>query len=392
MRYNFNEESEGAKTVADVYDYLKWRGDVPLVADPFGEVDAMILSMLAYVRLDGIVKDDGEEKTLREVSEEYFSVHSADEIRADRVFQPKSPLLLEGMLSGERFGNMTVSFYADETDGERDLQFSAVTYRLSDGSAFVAFRGTDSTLTGWREDFDLSFLTATEGHRRAVSYLDAVGEKTGVPLRVGGHSKGGNLAVFASAFCSPAVRRKIMTVYSFDGPGFPRETVETDEYRAVLGKTQSFVPDTSIVGQLLFSEARREVVKSAAKGIGQHDCLTWCVERNRFEKTAMSTAGEMIGRAVGEWIGMMDYETRQSLTETIFSLFASTGADTFSEIGKSKRKSAEAILSAAKKLPRDKQRELLRLLAMLGQSGGAAATDYINKKIEKKKDEKEADE
>ena len=370
--------------MADVYEYLRWRGDVPFVADPFGEVDAMILSMLAYVELDGIVGSDGKEKTLREVYDEYFRDRTPDDVRADKDMQPKSPLLLEGMLNGGRFGDTTFSFYDDETDAGRDLQFCAVTFRLSDGTAFVAFRGTDSSLTGWREDFDLSFQSRTEGQIKAVSYLDRIGKALRAPLRVGGHSKGGNLAVYSSAFCSPAVRRRIRAVYSFDGPGFPRETVETEEYRAVIGKTVSFIPDTSLIGQLLISEAHREVVKSAAKGIGQHDALTWSIERNRFERTQLSTAGEMIGRAVGEWIEKIDYDTRKSLTETIFSLFASTGADTFSEIGKKKRKSAEAIFSAVKDLPRDKQRELIRLVALLGQSGGAVATDYINQKIEKK--------
>ncbi|MBR6916353.1 MAG: DUF2974 domain-containing protein, partial [Clostridia bacterium] len=199
--------------MADVYEYLRWRGDVPFFADPFGEVDAMILSMLAYTELDGIVKNDGVEKPLRDVRDEYFEVITPDEIRADRDFHPKSPLMLDGMLSGERFGNITLSYYDDETDGERDMQFCAVTYRLSDGSAFVAFRGTDSTLTGWREDFDLSFTGRTEGQKKAALYLDRAGRELGVPLRVGGHSKGGNLAVFASAFCSPDVRRQIMTVF-----------------------------------------------------------------------------------------------------------------------------------------------------------------------------------
>ncbi|MBQ2468387.1 MAG: DUF2974 domain-containing protein [Clostridia bacterium] len=376
--------------MADVYEYLRWRGDVPFVGDPFGEVDAMILSMLAYVELDGIVEDGGKEKTLREVYDGYFRDRTPDDVREDKDLQPKSPLLLDGMLSGGRFGDMTFSFYDDETVAERDMQFCAVTYRLSDGTAFVAFRGIDSTLTGWREDFDLSFRSRTEGQLKAASYLDRVGKALRVPLRVGGHSKGGNLAVFASAFCSSSVRRRIKAVYSFDGPGFPRETVETEEYRAVLGKTVSFIPDTSLIGQLLISEAPREVVKSTAKGIGQHDALTWSIERNRFEKTELSTAGEMIGRAVGEWIEKIDYDTRKSFTETVFSLFASTGADTFSEIGKKKGKSAGAIFSAMKGLPRDKQRELIRLIAMLGQSGGAVATDYINKKIEKKQD-KETD-
>ena len=372
--------------MANAFDYLSWRGDVPLSSDPFGEVDAMILSMLAYTEFDGIVKYGGEETSLREVRDSYFSDKTVSEILEDKDFQPKSPVLLDGLISGERFGNMTFSYYADETDKERNLQFSAVTYRLSDGTAFVAFRGTDSTLTGWREDFDISFLSKTEGQKRAAEYLDLIGKEVGLPLRVGGHSKGGNLAVYASAFCSPDVRRRIMTVYSFDGPGFPRETVETEEYRAVVNKTKSLIPDTSLVGQLLISEARHEVVKSAAKGIGQHDALTWQINRNRFERTSLSTAGELLGKAAGEWIEKMDYETRESLTETLFSLFASTGSDTFSEIGKKKRKSAEAILSAAKKLPHDKQRELLRLIALLGQSGGAAATDYINKRIEKKQD------
>ncbi|MBR6915305.1 MAG: DUF2974 domain-containing protein, partial [Clostridia bacterium] len=155
--------------MADVYEYLKWQGDVPFSADPFGEVDAMILSMLAYVELDGIVENGGKEKTLREVYDEFFRARTPDDVRRDRSFQPKSPLLLEGMLNGGRFGDMTFSYYDDETDAGRDMQFCAVTYRLSDGTAFIAFRGTDSSLAGWREDFDLSFQRRTEGQIKAVS-------------------------------------------------------------------------------------------------------------------------------------------------------------------------------------------------------------------------------
>lgn len=363
--------------MASIFDYLTWRGDVPLHTDPFNEVDNLVLSELAYADFRSTVPQDGGEISIQEAARGFFARHAREAVLSEKGFTAKAPLLMEDMAAGARFGAVRLSHYVDESDPGRELQLSAVTFLLPDQSAYIAFRGTDGTLVGWKEDFNFSFLSETEGQRRAVQYLNRVGRAMKGPLLVGGHSKGGNLAVYAAAFCDREIQDRIQTVYSNDGPGFRQETVETAGYLRILPRIRRIIPDTSVIGMLLSSKAVPHVIKSSASGILQHDGFTWQVRRNRFEETALSGAGEVIGQALGGWLEQMDDETRSSFTQTVFSLFEATGMDTFSGMGGQKWKSAEAILTAAREMPREKQQEILRLLGQLGQSSGHAATAFL---------------
>ncbi|MBQ3372054.1 MAG: DUF2974 domain-containing protein [Oscillospiraceae bacterium] len=373
--------------MATIFDYLEWRGDVPFSADPFQEVDNLVLAELVYTDFSGIVPSDGTEITLQDAFDTYFRTHSREELLADKSFYSKCPLLMDEMVKGGRFGEMKLSRYIDEIDVRREAQISAVTFRLSDGTAYVAFRGTDGSLVGWKEDFNFSFLSETKGQSRAIQYLNRIGAKLDCPLRVGGHSKGGNLAVYASAFCEPAVREKILTVYSNDGPGFKQETTDSDEYMQLLPKIVSIIPDTSIIGLLLSSKSTHRVVKSSASGILQHDGLTWQVHRNRFVEAPLSPAGELIHKTMGAWLEQMDDETRQSFTDTVFFPIEATGMDTFSEISDQKWKSVEAMLDAVKQIPKEKQKEVFRLLGQLGQIGTQAAAAYLSDLVKGKESE-----
>ena len=194
------------------------------------------------------------------------------------------------------------------------------------------------------------------------------------PLRVGGHSKGGNFAVYAASFCDSAVQDRIRTVYAFDAPGFRTSTLSREGYRRILPRVVRILPDTSLVGRLLSSDSRPQVVKSAAAGVSQHDGFTWLVRRNRFVPAEVSELGRLIDQTLGDWLEQMDDDTRRSLTDTVFSLFASTGQDSFHGMSEQKWKSAEAMLGSVAGLPREKRQELLRLLGKLLQSGGQSAT------------------
>ncbi len=352
---------------------------MPLSEDPFCEVDNLILAMIAYADLSGIVPADAG-VPIRAARDGYFGTHSREEMKKSKSIPMRAPLLLDGIADGERFRGTEMCFFSDTTDKTRDLQFSAVTFRLADGSSYVAFRGTDGTLTGWREDFDLSFLEETEGQKLAVGYLNAVGDRTDGPITVGGHSKGGNLAVYAAAFCEKEVKDRITAVYSNDGPGFRRAIAESEEYASILPRVVSIVPDTSLVGQLLTSKSEPVVVKSSALGIAQHNGMTWSVVGNRFERCAMSPVGRLIGMTAGAWLEQMDDGERRFFTDAVFSVFESTGADTFSEMGDQKLKSAESIVNAVLAMPKDDHRKMRDILRALGQSGGKAATDLISEK------------
>ena len=167
-------------------------------------------------------------------------------------------------------------------------------FLLPDQSAYIAFRGTDGTLVGWKEDFNLSFLPETEGQSRAVRYLNQVGKLVRGVLRVGGHSKGGNLAVYTAACCDREIQDRIETVYSNDGPGFQREMLSNEGYQRILPKVASIVPDTSIIGLLLFSSATHCAVKSSQTGILQHDGFSWEIVLNRFVPAALSDLSLLI--------------------------------------------------------------------------------------------------
>jgi len=370
----------------DLFDYLKWRADVPFSADPFNEVDNMILSELAYTCFEGMPEDDSE-VTIKKAFDDFFAVHTREEMLSINSYTAKSSLLMEDMISGARFENTALFRYINEIDKENDKQIAAVTYLLDDGTAFVAFRGTDSTLVGWKEDFDLSYLSRTDGQKRAVEYLNGVGTYLDMPLRVGGHSKGGNFAVYASSFCEKSVRDRIINVYSNDGPGFRKEITESEGYNEILPRVISIVPDTSVIGMLLSNTFEHKVIKSTASGIYQHDGFTWQVSRNRFETSETTEAGRFIKNVLGMWVEKMTDDDRRTLTSSLFTLFEATGKNSFTDMGEQKWKTFEAIVSSLPSLPKESRKDLMRIAGLLLKSGGRSAAEMLpsrNKKAEPK--------
>ncbi|MBP5225226.1 MAG: DUF2974 domain-containing protein [Lachnospiraceae bacterium] len=373
--------------MANVFDYLSWRSDVPLSVDPFNEVDNLILSELAYAKFDGIVPEDGAPVPLQEVCSRYFRVHTKEEILADKAYTARAPLLMEEMLKGARFRDTCLARYLSETDRETEKQLAAVTFLLPDGSAAIAFRGTDGTLVGWKEDFNFSFQTETEGQSHAVSYLDAAG--AAYPDRrliVLGHSKGGNLAVFAAAFCAKNVQDRIEAVYTNDGPGLRHEIVELPGYGRILPRIVSIIPDTSIIGRILSSKTAPRVILSDASGLAQHDGFSWQVRKNRFVPAEFSKAGELIDKSLDTWLEQLDDPTRRTFFDTVYELFSATGANSLSELGGQKLKTGEAMLSSYRALPKERRQEIFSVVKVFAKSSGQTAADYLLSKLDKEKE------
>ena len=355
--------------MADIFDYLKWRGDIPLSMDPFNEVDNLVLSELVYSDFDGVLDDSFRKINLKTAEERFFSLHSREKARRSSNHIVKAPVLMEGMLSGSRFDSVRFTKFVNIVNTDKTMQIAAVTYLLPDGSAYVAFRGTDSTVVGWKEDFNMSFLPDTEGQKSAVRYLNEIGARFSGPIRVGGHSKGGNFAVYASAFCSKEVQDRILEVYTNDGPGFRDEVMARDGYKRILPKVISIVPDTSIIGMLLTSSVEHRVVKSSEKGLSQHYEITWQVERNRLVITEQSPIGAFISQSQKDWLSKLDDESREMFVNTLFSIFEATGMATFGEMKVNKLRSVERIYSTLKELPKERQEVLLAIMGELLQSG-----------------------
>ena len=332
--------------MANILNYLAWRGDVPLSVAPFNEVDNLILSELAYTPLIDLVPPDGREVPLPEVRDQFFRTHTREELAAAKSFTAKAPLVMDGMVEGARFRDLRMCCHVAESDRALDLQLSATTFRLADGTSYVSFRGTDGTIVGWKEDFNFSFQPETEGQKRAVGYLNRVASLAPGPLRVGGHSKGGNLAIYASSFCDPAVQNRIWSVWSNDGPGFRPEITQREGFQRILPKVVQLIPDTSVIGQLLCSCCAQRVVKSDASGLIQHDAFTWQTRRDGFEPAQLSVAGEAIRKLEDQLLDRVDDHAREEAIEAVFTLLNATGMESFAEINEQKRKSAEGVLSS----------------------------------------------
>jgi len=316
--------------MADMLDYLAWRGDIEFTQLPVNPVDALIFSTLSYIKFEDIVPDNPNQSiSLAEAAAGLFSL--ADPVSRTRV--KKDLDLLKAVAESARFDNIRMTFYRSILIPEEDTQFAAVTIFLEDGSAYIAFRGTDNTLTGWKEDFNMSFQSSVPAQHLALAYVQEFAAVHSIPIWMGGHSKGGNLAVYAAAKCGELLQKRIVEVYSQDGPGFSEAMMKDPGYRNILPKVRSFLPQSSVIGMLLEHEEPYTIIKSNQVGIMQHDPYSWQVLGADFVQVEELTAdSRFLDRTFRNWLSRMTNEERSEFFDTVFELLESTGAERTGEL------------------------------------------------------------
>ncbi len=354
--------------VSNVFDYLAWRGDITFASSPFCEVDNVILSLLSYVDYSGAVPDYllGNPVKLSEI----FKKHPLPKAENESSIAKKYEKLLEAVSETERFSNIYLAYFKKNSDKERTLQFAAVTFLLPDNTLFVAYRGTDGTLTGWKEDFTLSFSTGTVAQQYAVDYLNTVTSVYKGDIRIGGHSKGGNLSVYAGIFTSSAVRSRILSIYNNDGPGFVPEIVSRPEYKELEDRIITLIPQSSIVGLLLDRVEKVTIVKSSEiTGFSQHDPISWNVARNSFvHLDDLSTVGKKHVEVVDNFLTEMTPDERKLFTSTLFEILDSTGAKTFGELTHDSFNNISAAVKTYTGLSREMKQSLSNTVKRLASS------------------------
>ena len=383
----FKGTRKGDGKMPNLMDYIDWRGDLTLKADPFCAVDNLALSELVYVDLDGIVPEGKESFiTLAEASKAFFERHTREELLARENFTRMAPFFMEKMAASRRFGEMKLFGYTNYIDEKAEAQLAVMSCLLEDGTVYVAYRGTDDTVVGWKEDFNLSFMTETVGQKKAAEYLNGMFSEGKEKLRVGGHSKGGNFAVYASAFAGKSVKKKIMEVYTNDGPGFRPEVTEREAYREMLPKIISIVPESTIVSVLLENDVRHCVVKSSAGGVSQHDPLTWQVQGNTFVMApGRDESSKFFDTTVRSWLAGLPDGERESFVDSLFRVLRSTGAGTLEEIGSDPLKSGAEIIRFIREMPKEEQEEFRGVIGRLIRSGSNTLTEAVKRKLLEKR-------
>lgn len=348
----------------NMLDYLQWRGDIPFSACGLNEVDNLIFSSLAYLDLGGLVSADGSVSlTLSSLFEAYSRTG-----RAQNENSPDRPVLLKAAAESVRFRDVALCRYINEIDTDKQIQFSAVTFRYLPDAAYIAFRGTDQTIVGWREDFNMSFLHKTPGQNAAAAYVNQIAAALPGRLTVGGHSKGGNFAVYAAAFCDPAAGARIERVYSNDGPGFRQEITADERYLAILPKTEKIIPESSLVGILLSGKEDRRVVKSSAKGMAQHNPFTWCVMGAAFEEADERTKSSIfMDDTLSKWVASLSDDDLKTMFDAIFDSLDASGVKTLKDLQNNPFATYTAFLKAISKV--DGRSEILGSVQKLLGSG-----------------------
>ena len=328
----------------NIFDYLDWRGDVPFSVSPFNEVDNYIVAKIGCCVFDGIVSPGAEPVGLVSALEQFFSRGAAETQFGTLVSANLAPVLRR-LPETPRFRDLTLCGYVRRALPERTEQFSALTLSLPDGTHYISFRGTDDTLYAWKEDCMMALSGAIPAQRDAAEYLRTMAGMLDGTLRVGGHSKGGNLSVYAAAQADEAVQDRISIIYNNDGPGFDAEFLSSPGYLRIRQKILTLIPQYSIVGTLLQQDpVNCEIVRSSRFGIPAHDGFNWGVRATGFLRCdALSRSSHAFDMTMEQVLGDMSMDERREFIDTFFRLLTATGAVTLSDINERRLRKAISI-------------------------------------------------
>ena len=347
-----------------IFDYLSWRGDLDFARDPFCEVDNLVFSQISYIDYTDIADgwDIYEAQNLFDAIAEYEMLSPERKYLGAIIPRDTEPLAREASRLA-RYRDVKVFGYVNIIDESAESQFCAVTFLLPSGEAVVTYRGTDDTLVGWKENLNMSFLPVTSAQKHALRYLSRVADVTGERgIYVCGHSKGGNLAVWAAVKCRSDVNDRVVAAYNYDGPGFDRAFIESDEYKKTRDRIRTLVPRSSVVGMLLEHEENYDVVMSTYTGLLQHNAFSWEIMGGRFIYTDSVTAeSRRIDNTLKRWLAEISVEKRKQIINSLYEILSSTNAKTLTELNADKL----ALIKAWNALDAESKKIVRRCIALI---------------------------
>lgn len=303
-------------------EYIYWRGDLLFEQSPFNEVDNVVLSELVYLDLSPVLDAmSGHGPTLKEA---YQKICELGKYKFRTTFGGNEPFV-RAVAESRRFGSLRLTYYKDVFEKER-VQFAAVHFELNNTTSYIAFRGTDNSIIGWREDFMTSF-TKIPGQEIALEYLKETMQKSW-DYYLGGHSKGGNLAIYAGSLISPMMRRHVLRIFDNDGPGFCEDVYDLNVIRQVDPILTKIVPEYDVIGQLFWREIPDvRIVKTSAAGLFQHDLMSWKARGPQLIRAEqLDPSVKLVNETLDDWIRTADAGSRAAFVKDLFDSFQINGA------------------------------------------------------------------
>ena len=315
--------------MSNINDYLLWRGDIPITSKfKFNEIDSMILARFSYLVFEKIKMD--EKETIKSIYKKMKDIPNEDfRYNGDKE-------LITYLGQSNRFKNMEITDYVKTNEKATEKQFCAITIHISDKEMYISYIGTDNTIYGWKEDFNMSFMDNVPCQIEGKEYAEKIAKKyPNKNIRIGGHSKGGNVAIYSAITIPTDIQNRIIKVYNYDGPGFSKNIIDKYGNDKVIDKIETYIPQDSIIGRILNHKEKITISLSNEKGILQHDIYSWQVLRDDLIKSKQNTeVSENIDKTLTDWLETTKPEQRKIFIDTVFEIFYSTDANTFGEISR----------------------------------------------------------
>ena len=343
--------------MSNINDYLIWRGDIPIDKYfKFNEVDDIILARFSYLIFDKI--NMNKKETIESISNKMK--HFANE----KFRYNGDKELITNLGDSDRFKNMIVTDFVENSDKSIEKQFGAITVHISNKEMYISFIGTDSSLVGWKEDFNLAFMNNIPAQIDGLNYLNKIANKyPNKKIRIGGHSKGGNVAVYSAISTNSAIQKRIISVTNYDGPGFNDTIIETYKNSSILNRITTYLPQDSVIGRILEHKEKCEIVYSTEKGLYQHDIYSWQIVKDSPIKLEKATnSSEIIYKTIKEWLKQTTVEQRKIFFDGVFEVFYSTSAKTFSEISSNFLKSLPTLFKTYREFDEKDRKTMTKML------------------------------
>ena len=358
-----NYKIQTKRKMISLFKYIEKYGNFNFYEKKFTEVDNVILSALAYIDFNGIVSNNvKEKKTLKDVAASFFTKYTKEDISNNILSIKEAIKVLEKIKDYKRYQDLLLYNYIYEKNEEK--QFCAICIKVTKDLVYVSYEGTDELISGWKEDFELSYKFPVPSHIDAVNYLNSSIKWNDKRIIIGGHSKGGNLALIAAMYCNFFIRRKIINVYSNDGPGILEEELKSKNLKRISKKYIHIIPSYSIVGLILNHPNNDKVIKSSKKGILAHDLLTWEVEDDKFIEDRLSNSSIRFKEITDKWLKEYSKKEKEELTKELFSIFERENITTLLDIKKQKMIGIINLIKQSKNMD-DKSKNMFKDLLMI---------------------------
>ena len=335
---------------------------------PFSSVDSLILSSAAYIHFPDILPDISNWKGVR--LQELYRAEFFEEMFHNIPLGEDTKKLFFALAASPRFRDIRIMGYTEQFDLVSEKQFSAMTFMVHPDLYYIAFRGTDSTLVGWKEDFNMTFKSPIPSQEEAVRYMEKAALYCPGKILTGGHSKGGNLAVYAAAMCRENIRNRISKIYSHDGPGFLESTLNTLEFQSINSRIEKTLPQSAVIGMLLEHRENFEIVKSNSLGLLQHDQFTWEIEGNHFIYIEHLTKNaKFTDKTLSDWLNQLSEEERERFVDALYSVLSANNLTSIDDFKAEWQSAIPATFHALTQLDGDTKKFILHTLKKLASMG-----------------------